>query len=124
MWLDVLQDNDMDESNSIVTFLDYLKLLSQNAKGFVYKLAHDEKGDINGVVWQTATMRDNFERFGGYISLDTMKRAINKWLWPYMSVVMYNEMRMVCLGCEGIVVGVHVRKYPWKKSRRSKCCLR
>ena len=50
-------------------------------------------------------MRANFERFGGYISLDTMKRAINKWLWPYMSIVMYNELRKLCLGCEAIVCG-------------------
>ena len=56
-------------------------------------------------------MRDNFERFGGYISLDTMKRAINKWLWPYMSVVMYNEMRTVCIGCEGIMVGEREAAY-------------
>ena len=56
-------------------------------------------------------MRDNFERFGGYISLDTMKRSIRKWLWPYMSVVMYNELNMMCIGCEGIMCGERADAY-------------
>ena len=56
-------------------------------------------------------MRDNFEQFGGFISLDTTKRAINKWLWLYMSVTMYNEMRMLCLGCEAITCGERVGAY-------------
>ena len=77
----------------------------------MYHLAIGEHGNTNGVVWQTATMRDNFEQFGGFISLDTMKRAINKWLWPYMSVTMYNKMRMLCLGCEAIMCGERADAY-------------
>jgi len=50
-------------------------------------------------------MRRNFELFGGYISLDTIKRAINKWLWPYMSISMYNEHNKMCLGGEAIMCG-------------------
>jgi hypothetical protein len=34
-----------------------------------------------------------------------MKREINKWLWPYMSIAMYNEHKIMCLGCEGIMCG-------------------
>ena len=102
MWLDVLQAN-LNSEDSIVTFVQYLELVQDNAKGFVYKLAIDAKGNVHGVVWQTATMRDNFERFGGYISLDTMKQAINKWLWPYISVVMYNQLNNMFIGCELIL---------------------
>ncbi len=51
----------------------------------------------------TATMRRNFELFGLYISLDFMKRALNSLLWPYVSVAMYNELRQICVGFEGIL---------------------
>ena len=92
MWLDIFQMN-MDSADSIVTFVQCLELIQENAKGFVFELGIDVKCNIHSVVCQTATMRDNFERFGEYISLDTIKRAINKWLWIYMSVVMYNELK-------------------------------
>ena len=35
-------------------------------------------GGGGGFVWKTATMRYNCEIFGSYISIDTMKREINK----------------------------------------------
>eukprot|EP00956_Cyclotella_meneghiniana_P040909 scaffold208956_cov35-Cyclotella_meneghiniana.AAC.1 len=34
-----------------------------------------------------------------------MKRGINTILWPYVAVSMYNELRKICVGCEGIVSG-------------------
>ena len=40
MWLDVLQAN-MNSEESIVTFVQYLKPVQENARGFVYKLAID-----------------------------------------------------------------------------------
>ena len=101
----------MDSADSIVTFVQYLELIQENAKGFVFKLAIDVKGNVHGVVWQTATMRDNFERFGAYISLDMMKRAIDKWLWTYMPVAMYNELKKMCIGCEGILCGERADAY-------------
>ena len=104
MWLEVLQSG-ADDDDSIINLVEYLDLISANAKGFVYEMAVDNEGKVNGVMWQTATMRDNFEKFGGYVSLDTMKRAINKWLWPYMAITMYNELNQMCLGCEGIMCG-------------------
>ena len=81
--------------------------LLQSQTGFIYEFATDGNGKVNGLVWQTATMRSNFERHGGYISLDTMKREIN----PYMFIVMYNEYKIMCLGWEGIMCGERVDKY-------------
>lgn len=104
-WLDSLQQSRGDKRAALSSLLEYMALLRERCKGFDYELAYDTDGDLIGIVWQTATMRDNYERFGGYISLDSMKRGINKWLWPYMAVVMYNEMKNVCLGCEGIMIG-------------------
>ena len=50
-------------------------------------------------------MRSNFELFGDFIGLDMMKRGINTLLWPYFSMAMYDEMKKVCIGCEGILCG-------------------
>ena len=49
-------------------------------------------------------MRDNFERFGGFVAVDAMKRGINNLDWPYMALTMYNELPMICVGCEGIII--------------------
>ena len=95
---------DDGEASSLVSFTDYLKILSDKAPGFVNDLAYNSKGTINGAVWQTVTMSDNFERFGGFICLDVMKRGINKLLWPYSAVAMYNDLEQVCSGYELILV--------------------
>ena len=104
IWLGVLREK-MDNPDSILTFSQYMKPIYANAKDFFYELALDNKGKVNGVVWQTSTIRTSLERFSSFISLDTMKRAINKWLWPYMSASLYNEHRKMCLACEVIVGG-------------------
>jgi len=104
LWLQVLRGKD-DDDDSIINIQQYMELIARTARGFVYAFALDENGKVNGLVWQTATMRRNYELFGGYISLDTMKRAINKWLWPYMLISMYNEHEKMCLGGEAIMCG-------------------
>jgi hypothetical protein len=48
-------------------------------------------------------MRHNFELFGGFIGLEMMKTGVNSHLWPYSSVAIYDEMKKVCIGCEGIL---------------------
>ena len=40
----------------------------------------DNNGRYTGCIWQTSTMKDNFDRFGGFLSIDAMKRGINKLL--------------------------------------------
>ena len=59
----------------------------------------------------TATMRRNFELYGGYICLDMMKRALNTLLWPYAAVTMFDEHHQICIACEGIVCGEKVDMY-------------
>ena len=56
-------------------------------------------------------MRDNFERFGGFLSMDAMLCPINEIEWPYISISMYNELNSVCVACEGIVCGERVEAY-------------
>ena len=109
LWENVMaEERDEDE---IITFKEYMQLLKQSNAGFNYELFHDASGKCTGCVWQTATMRDNFERFGGFIALDAMKRKLNTLLWPYIALTMYNEMNMICVACEGIFISERQEAY-------------
>lgn len=69
-----------------------------------------------GILWMTATMRRQYELFGGYICLDMMKRGINKLLWPYAAVAMYDDKRNICIACEGILCGERYDMYEFMAS--------
>ena len=109
LWLEIMNDdNNMD---TIVTFQEYMLSLEYQNKGFSVTFLRCNQGRITGCIWQTAIMRDNFEQFGGFISMDAMKRNLTNLDWPYMSISMYNELSSVCLACEGIVCGERVDAY-------------
>jgi len=94
--------------DAIFSFVEYLDLIADRAKGFSYKVVSETKGSnkkLLGLFWMTATMRRNFELFGSFICLDMMKRGINTLLWPYCAVTMIDESNHVCVACEGIVCG-------------------
>ena len=58
------------DSESIFSVVEFLKLLSAKAKGFSYEViheTHDGKKEMLGILWMTATMRQNYELFGEYI---------------------------------------------------------
>lgn len=55
------------------------------------------------VIWQTATMRHNFDLFENFSGIDVMKRGISTLLWPYFSPAMYDKMKKVCIKCEGVL---------------------
>ena len=80
-----------------------MRFLHDANEGFEYELLLDSSGTCTGCIWQTAIMRDNFDRFGEFVSIDAMKRGLNKLLWSCVFVIMYNEMEQVCVGCEGII---------------------
>ncbi len=93
LWLELVNTTDTKEE-AMMSFIEYLELIKSRARGFTYKLAEDtseQKKKLLGVIWMTATMRRNFELFGGYICLDMMKRGLNTLLWPYVAVTMYDE---------------------------------
>jgi hypothetical protein len=105
--------------DAVFKFVDYLELIAERAKGFTYKLAENSTGNkrqLTGVVWMTATMRRNFELFGDYISLDMMKWGLNTLHWPYNAVAMYNELRKICITCEGMLCGEQVEMYQFISS--------
>ena len=100
-WDELLNDSETD--HCFFTFAEYMQTLEDCNSGFDYQLLTDTNGRYTGCIWQTSTMKDNFDRFGGYLSIDAMKRGINKLLWPYMSITMFNEINSVCVGCEAII---------------------
>jgi len=113
LWLEV-SNTSVDRDEAIFSFIEYLELIKSRAKGFTYKLARDssdKKKKLLGVVWQTATMRRNFELYGSYLSLDMMKRGINTLLWPYSAVAMYDDNMNICIACEGILCGERLDMY-------------
>lgn len=113
LWLELVNTTDTKEE-AMMSFIEYLELIKSRARGFTYKLAEDtseQKKKLLGVIWMTATMRRNFELFGGYICLDMMKRGLNTLLWPYVAVTMYDENMKLCLACEGILCGERVDMY-------------
>ena len=70
--------------------------LQSKCEGFSYRFAYGTDNKANGLVWMTGTMRENFKRFGSFLSLDAMKRATNTFLWHYFSVVMINDLNRNC----------------------------
>ncbi len=110
LWLEV-SGSSVSKEGELFSFIEYLELIKSKAKGFAYQLAEMPSNTsqwgkkLIGVIWQTSTMRRNFELFGDFVGLDMMKRGINTLLWPYFSLAMYDEMKKVCIGCEGILCG-------------------
>lgn len=113
IWSSMINDHEMEDSDEarLLCFSDYMRIIGSKAKGFTYRFATDDDGVCNGVVWMTATMRSNFERFGSYVSLDAMKRGLHKLNWPYIAITMLNDLKKVCVGCESIMVGEQDEAY-------------
>ena len=97
------EENVNDYEEDTLKFQDYLHVLSSRDKGFQYRLAIGIDGNVNGVVWMTASMRSNMERFGSYICVDAMMRELNTLNWPYFAISLNNELGRVCVGCEALL---------------------
>ena len=53
-----------------------LEALSFVDQGFIYNITHDSNNDVTRIVWMTSYMRDNFERFGNYLSIDVIRSSV------------------------------------------------
>ena len=102
VWKEVLNNKNQDD-DSLCTFVEMLHMMSFR-KGFPYQIFRDNYNQVTGAVWMTATMRNNFERFGHYISLDVMQRSINPYAWPYLAITVLNELKQVCVVCESLML--------------------
>ena len=113
-WQELQLTDSTCNADSLFSFVGYLELIKSRAKGFCYELARDNSikdKPLIGIMWMTATMRRQYELFGGYICLDMMKRGINKLLWPYAAVAMYDDNRNIIIACEGILCGERYDMY-------------
>ena len=82
-----------------------LESLEKKDPGFTFNLAHDSDNKVSGIVWMTSYMRDNFESFGDYISIDVMHSYIcNAKSFCYIAPVMINEVGKINVVCEGFVI--------------------
>ena len=52
----------------------------------------------------TSIMRSHFERYQVVIFLDAMRRKTNVHLWPYMAIVIVNDMGEAHPVCESIMM--------------------
>ncbi|KAL7528115.1 hypothetical protein ACHAWF_002442, partial [Thalassiosira exigua] len=104
LWMEVGSSN-MDKEASILSFIEYLDLIKSHTTGFVYELATSMNANFSsgtskkllGVLWQTTTMRRNFERFGSSLDLDMMKKEMSSLLWMYLAISMYDESKRICI---------------------------
>ena len=105
IWNEILSNSEHAQlSDNSWSMHAYMEMMEAKCKGFTFRLAHGTDGGCNGVLWMTPSMRENFRRFGSFISLDAMKRGINTFLWHYFSVVMVDDNNCNCLAAEGIIV--------------------
>ena len=111
VWQEVMNKTGEDKNDLLISFTEYMELLSKKDPEFVYEILEDTSGQITECLWMTATMRENFDLFGGYVCVDAMKSGINTLLWPYIATTMYNELESVCVGCEGIGTGERANAY-------------
>ena len=82
-----------------------LEKLAHIDKGFTFNITHGLNNKVTGIVWMTSYMRDNFERFGNYLSIDVMKSSIsNSAEFCYMPPVVLNEIGRINVVCEGFVI--------------------
>ena len=82
-----------------------LEKLAHIDKSFTFNITYDLNNKVTGIVWITSYMRDNFERFGNYLSIDVMKSSIsNSSELCYMAPVVLNEIERINVVCVKVVL--------------------
>jgi hypothetical protein len=100
----------------------YLQKLHDADPSFTFRIARASDGSACGYVWQTATMRADWEDSGNAIFLDAMKRQLNTIHWPYIGPCILDGYRRVAVVCESICVAEKIMAYSWIM-RESRCGL-
>ena len=69
----------------------FLENLKKADPLFDYRICVDQDGAPTGVLWMTAKMKRDFLRYGDFMSLDAMKRQLNKLYWCYVGPCGYDN---------------------------------
>lgn len=81
----------------------YLKTVANADDCFDFRIARDaDTGSATAVIWQTGTMRADFELYGCALHIDFMKRKLNSYEWPYISLVVIDSNGSPLCAAEGI----------------------
>ena len=82
-----------------------LEKLCSTDPGFSYNISYDENNEVIGIVWVTSYIRDTFERFWTYLSVDIIYSSIyDAKELCYIAPVVKNEINKTCVVCEGFVI--------------------
>jgi hypothetical protein len=91
----------------------YFKELRASDPDFTYRIARMESGQVCGYVWQTSTMRADWEDYGNVLFLDAMKRQLNSVHWPYIGPCVLNSSKKVAVVAESICISERIDAYVW-----------
>ena len=93
----------MQSDNNIWKVEKYLESIKQVDEYFDYYIDRDQQtGCPTMVIWQTGTMWADFELYGAGLHLDFMKRKMNSYNWPYVSIVVMDANGSPRVATEGI----------------------
>ena len=84
--------NFLNDDQCSFKLISYLESLSKIDCGFTYNISLDEKNNMTVFTWMTSVMQYHFERYHTVIFLNAMKRRTNIHLWPYLSIVIVNDL--------------------------------
>ena len=115
--------NFLNDTSCGVSLFQYLKALAKVDIGFTYAVSRDSEGKMTGFAWMTSVMRSHFERYHSVIFLDAMKKKTNMHLWPYMAVVIVNDLGESQPVCESIMMSEGNQSYKFLIRSALKMCV-
>ena len=94
----------MQNSGDTWLVLQYFKNLQAQDPNFVYEVCTDNDGRPVGIWWMTGEMLKAWIRYGDTLYLDSMKRQMNVFHWPYIGPVVLTSEMTVQVVCECIIL--------------------
>lgn len=98
----IFQSNKEDSDSSNSTLIKVNQVYKTTDDGYDFSIMLDGDKCIVGILWQTGAMRDAFDRYGSYMSLDAMLRKMNTSGLPYISICVFDESGAMLVAIEGI----------------------
>ena len=80
----------------------YPHILKMTYRGFDYRISFSMYGQLQGVVWVTSHIVQNYENYGLCLFIDATKRQHNYIDWPYILVVVLNRYKKVVNDCKPV----------------------
>ena len=121
----------IQNSDDTWVVLQYFKNLQSSDPNFVYEVCTDDEGRPVGIWWMTGEMLKAWIRYGDTLYLDSMKRQMNIFHWPYIGPVVLTSEMTVQVVCECIILEESLPAYAFTLNnlfkhgcRRSKETLR